>query len=641
MTGKIKPIHLLTVGLLLILLAGAALRLVKLGTLPPGLYQDEAYNGMDALAILEGKPALYFPENNGREPLFLYMMAGTVGLFGRTPLGVRAAAAAFGLLTLPVAYGLGRTWHSKRTGLLTAAILSGMLWHVQLSRVGFRAVALPLFIALALALGAWGCARRNRRVMIGAGVAYGLSFYTYLAAQVSLLALGGVLLYAIIWHRNRLKEHGRLLLWAIGAVALTLIPLAILFVTQPNLLTDRAGQVAIWQTGDGTAWGAVLNNALRTLGMFVWQGDTNWRHNLPPRPVFDPAMAVVFVAGVAWGIVRWRKRPALALSLIWIGVMLLPTMLADDAPHFLRAVGVLPLAAFIPAVALDGGIKWLEERGPATVWLGAVGAVVLVALSTGLTAQAYFGRYARAPELAYAFQDQAAVLAYAFNAAEEPVRVTGRLWDTFRSIRFLSPAKRNIRYYTDGDVLEPLEPPFALYAWPYDGLVEALNIVPERVRVTVEAGPESRSDDEMDTYPIWVAWQVDVLGNAPAAPAARFEGAGIDLVEVEATRSGDQVAVMLAWRIRGTLPEPSPQMFLHVLGPDGMVLTQADAPPGGVFYPPVHWTTGSVVVQPVRLTVPAEANITVTTGLYPPDGGDRYPPVTDRRVVSNSVVLIP
>jgi hypothetical protein len=76
------------------------------------------------------------------------------------------------------------------------------------------------------------------------------------------------------------------------------------------------------------------------------------------------------------------------------------------------------------------------------------------------------------------------------------------------------------------------------------------------------------------------------------------------------------------------------------LGVNGTLIGQADAPPGGVFYPPAQWTAGSVVVQPIWLTIPSGANITVTTGLYHPDSADRYPPVTDRPVVSNSVVLL-
>lgn len=639
MRDKLKPDHLLAVGLILAIAAGIAMRLVKLGEMPPGLYQDEAFNGMDALAILDGDLALYFPENNGREPMFLYVMAGTVALFGRTPLGVRAAATVFGLPTLAAAYGLGRTWGNKRVGGLTAAILAGLLWHVQISRVGFRAVALPLFIALALALGGWGLSKRTRWAMVGAGIAYGFSFYTYLAAQITPLALSGLLLYALIWQRDWLKDRWQLFLWAVGGAAVVLLPFAFLLVTQPDLLTERAGQVALWRT-EGGSLGILLTNALRGIGMFVWRGDANWRHNLGLRPVFDPLMSIVFLAGIGLALLRWRERPALVLSTIWTGIMLLPTILTDLAPHFLRSVGVLPLAALIPALVLDEGIDWVKGRHATPgEWLATGGAAVLVLLSAGLTAEAYFGRYAASSEPFFAFQTEGAMLAQELKAAQEPVWVTGRLWDSFRSVRFLSPVTGNVRYYTEGDVLEPHLPPFSLYAWPYFGLDEALNIIPDGAQVTVETGPQTRDKEDGETYPLWVEWQVEDTGET-GVPIVGYDGAGLELLRAEAEGTADSVRVVLAWRINGEMAAPTPKTFVHVLGADGALVAQEDTPPGGVFYPPDKWPPGSVVVQVVQLAVPVDPGLRVTTGLYRPEDGTRYAPQTELPVLDGAVVLI-
>ena len=43
------------VWLLVILALAAFLRLWQLDSFPPGLYHDEAYNGLDALSLLQGK----------------------------------------------------------------------------------------------------------------------------------------------------------------------------------------------------------------------------------------------------------------------------------------------------------------------------------------------------------------------------------------------------------------------------------------------------------------------------------------------------------------------------------------------------------------------------------------------------------
>ena len=58
---KIKtpsPYHLLILALLL----AAFLRFWRLENAPPGLYHDEAYNGLDALSLLQGKTFPQFYE---------------------------------------------------------------------------------------------------------------------------------------------------------------------------------------------------------------------------------------------------------------------------------------------------------------------------------------------------------------------------------------------------------------------------------------------------------------------------------------------------------------------------------------------------------------------------------------------------
>ena len=118
-----------------------ALRLVAFGEVPPGLYHDEAYHGLDAVDILQGQLSFYFPANNGREPLFIYLIALAVGLLGRSPFALRLVAFFAGLLTVAATAAMGRELFSRRAGALAAAVLAVTLWPVHLSRVGFRAVA--------------------------------------------------------------------------------------------------------------------------------------------------------------------------------------------------------------------------------------------------------------------------------------------------------------------------------------------------------------------------------------------------------------------------------------------------------------------------------------------------------------------
>src|SRR6185369_14080222 len=95
--------------LLAIVVLGGLLRFYQVGSTPPGLYQDEAFNGLDALNILAGSHPIYFPANNGREPFYMYLSAAGVAAFGRTPLAIRFPAAVVGTLLIAATFALGRT----------------------------------------------------------------------------------------------------------------------------------------------------------------------------------------------------------------------------------------------------------------------------------------------------------------------------------------------------------------------------------------------------------------------------------------------------------------------------------------------------------------------------------------------------
>ncbi|MCA9970289.1 MAG: glycosyltransferase family 39 protein, partial [Anaerolineales bacterium] len=139
--------------MLLVLVVAGVYRFYRLGSWPPGLYRDEAYNGLDALRVLDGQHALFFPANNGREPGYIYATAAAVAVFGRTALAVRLAAAVAGTLTTLATYGLAAEWFGRRVGLLAAALWAVTLWPVHLSRIGLRPILLAPLLALAFWLG--------------------------------------------------------------------------------------------------------------------------------------------------------------------------------------------------------------------------------------------------------------------------------------------------------------------------------------------------------------------------------------------------------------------------------------------------------------------------------------------------------
>src|SRR5258708_21628616 len=83
-----------------VLAIAAFLRLWDLSTQPRGLYRDEAMNGNNALQVLEtGRFQVFYPENNGREGLFINVCVPFVYLLGNTAWAIRLPAAIFGIFT--------------------------------------------------------------------------------------------------------------------------------------------------------------------------------------------------------------------------------------------------------------------------------------------------------------------------------------------------------------------------------------------------------------------------------------------------------------------------------------------------------------------------------------------------------------
>ena len=137
--------------LILILCLAAFLRFYQITTVPAGIQVDEAMNGSNILEILEtGRVQVFYPENVGREGLFINIQAPFVYWFGNTPWALRIPSAIFGVLTVWGVYLLAGEMFSTSIGLLAAFFVATSYWHMHFSRVGLRAICAPFFLTWGL-----------------------------------------------------------------------------------------------------------------------------------------------------------------------------------------------------------------------------------------------------------------------------------------------------------------------------------------------------------------------------------------------------------------------------------------------------------------------------------------------------------
>ena len=619
--------------LLMITVLAGVLRLYALDVLPPGLYHDEALNGLDALCVLEGRRPLFFEANNGREPLFIYLTALSISFLGRSPLAIRLVAALLGTLTVPAAYLMARELLGRRIALFTALITTGAFWHLNLSRVGFRAVSFPLLIALCLWRFSRGLRTGHWRDFALGGTCLGLSLYTYTVARFVPLAFLALIAY---WLLRRLPVRWRGLLLLFGVALMVAVPLLAYAAQHLDMFIVRSAQVSVFNpdVNQGDVTGTLVRHVIKTLGMFNWRGDSIPRHNMPYRPVFDAAMGLFFFLGLMVTVWRAAQRREYALLLIFFAVMLVPTVLAEDAPHFLRAVGILPVLFIFPAVGLRILGEMLEGRPSQP--LGTVAVALVLGMSLGATLGDYFERHVHSEGVYYNFEAGAVELASEINGfigtgwqrgagwsvldtqamPQRRLLLDERLWDDWASLRYLVPDTSRIVLL--GEVASPpviSEDRVRLVVWPSSQYQHHLASLPTGSQISVWEGPLERGDLEEEAHLLCLTYEAAPPEQVPSNLAVSFER-GIELLGYDLAPGSPGTRLRLFWRAGAVLDEDY-SVFVHLRRGDQMV-AQSDSYPSQGYYPTHLWRPGDVVADDHHLaaSVNEGEGYSLTIGLY-------------------------
>jgi len=393
---------------------------------PGGLYPDEAAEGISAqnLLTIPGYHPVFFNSDGGREALYAYIVAAVFKVFGSSVLTLRGTAAAVGVAGVIATYFAIRRF-GRAPALMAMAWTAGSLWMIAVSRDGFRNILTVLVGAAALAaLLRWGD-RPSRASGAIAGIAVALGFWTY--QPLKLLPLLAILW--LIWMRARDRERFRALsatlLWAGVAFAVVVAPMVYTAITDFSAYFGRAAFVSVFNSGSMSTDSYPVH-VLKTLGMFLFTGDPNARHDVSALPLLGPVLVVPFLLGI-WHC--WRRRDDHGYSLVLLGlpVFLLPPLLANEggAPHFLRSLGLEPyVAACVGLGCVEGvallrrvasGVSWPERPVTRNAWTVCAIAVTALGIASAVT---YLERPVADRYSAFTFADVALANAAVDNATD-------------------------------------------------------------------------------------------------------------------------------------------------------------------------------------------------------------------------------
>jgi len=666
--------------LVAILLVAAFFRLHRLEEAPPGLQHDEVFHGHDASVVLQGAHRIYFESNAGNEPLFVYLVAGTIALFGTNYLGIRLAAVLCGLATVIFTHLLARKAFGYRVALLTSAGLAVSFWPVFVSRVGLRAASLPP-MAAAAAYFLWAGLRQpkaGRRWWVHfalAGVSLGGTLYTYPASRMIPLIFYLFVLYLALFHRPLLLERWKGFLLFFALAAFVSVPIGVYIWTHPQAdvrLQQLSQPLGLLAQGDPRL---VIKSTLDTLKMFTLRGDPVWRYNLAGRPVFEPLSGVLFYLGLALALLCWRQ-PRYAFLLLWLPLALAPSMITDCAPSFLRASGALPVVYVFPALAVEAVWCWLEGRFGQRAGYGLVAVLLLLlAGNAWWTYRDYFTIWAKQPEVRFVYQTDLTEVAHYLDESD----IAGPVCISSSSPHDLDPfifdftlkKQRKVKWY-DGPygLVFPDEGERALYIFPastplHPGLQEEFfqgaRLVEERRFADGELAFSAYELEaremlqakikavQSSSLAVWSSEVQFVPGDPqglrypitfPADFNHRLELLGYELAS-DTLAPGEWAHLTTCWRVLQDVASPLPlAIFVHLLDNQSAVWGGKDI----LSVATAGWEAGDVFAQVHRFPLPSNipaGQYQVEIGVYSRTDMQRFPIFDEGQPVADRLLLEP
>jgi len=385
----------LTITLFIVILGLASfLRLWHLNQTPPGVWYDEAYNSLDALKASENNDyKIFYPENYGREGLYINILALSFKVFGVNNFALRFPSALFGILTIIGFYLLLRKLKLYHTTVLLAVFaLTTSFYHLNFSRIAFRAIMVPFLLVWSFyfffkALGNTkrdnretplpSSSKRNalQKIFSGdnlnfflSGLLTGFGLHTYIAYRVAPLIFVIFLIVFLIIYSGFLKKYWKGVLFFLLGAIISAGPLLFYFYQNPSAFSGRTDAVSIFNSPEMSIPQAFLKSLGFHLQSLVLIGDQNQRHNYDGFPLLPSVWALFFVIGFFMSLKeilttfvnKFKKKPPTKLflpsllgqTIFW--VMLLSGILSlEGIPHFLRIIGITPAIFLLTALPFE------------------------------------------------------------------------------------------------------------------------------------------------------------------------------------------------------------------------------------------------------------------------------------------------
>jgi hypothetical protein len=397
------PLRGWTVLLGLALLAAAVFRLYQAGEIPIGFdsYDEGMLKSIAHDLLMGQRPTMIIaPGVTGDGALPHYLMALGMRFFGTGMFGFRISAIVCGILVTFIVFHLGRDKGGAWLGVAAALLWAVCLWPVSISRAHYLLVETHMVVLACLALAVKGVQKERPLHFALAGLALAFSMQVYHAAQIMVLLLPLLLALVAILQPERRGAIVRGLVPLLAGLLVGLGPLLLWAWTDPrDAYTGFFGVLYAGHIGGASAslgplaaLDSLLARAIpffpAAVQMFTVRGPFHAFYfpalegAFTGFPLFNPAIFVLFLAGLSVCLARFR-RPYFAFLVFWWLVALLPGLISNPAsqPDDRRTMMVMPPMLILAAIGWVTSMDFLVRGVPARARRGAFAALGLVFLA--------------------------------------------------------------------------------------------------------------------------------------------------------------------------------------------------------------------------------------------------------------------
>lgn len=613
-------------------LFGVLTRIPYLALIP--VFEDEVGQTLYALSIQPGELMPLVGNDPYAGPLFSYILAASLRVFGITPVAPRIVVMVMGALTVGLTYGLARALRLEWPWAALAGLMMAANPHHILinSHYAGTTYVLPLFSTAFLLALVLAVKRSSGWWLIASGALLGLAAQTN---PVPALMLPGVAAWFLIQRKSTIGLRTRWPYLAAVAFLLAYAPV-IAYNLQTGLvgMQEAGARSYLWQPNP--SWSAYIQNLWRLALQLCRQvsGVLEGQENLQTLM----GLPLLFSAWAILGLV-YAARQGLTLPALAVGSHLLVMPWLSN--HYgmtgtTRFTNQLTPMIFVAMSALAAGVwelarKRIHHSGTAKTIAWLVG-VLLVALSLwpltllrGYYEHAAARGETNAPTFAF-FND------FMQQWHGDRILVSDSMNDV-KAIEYLLAVNR-IPYtmLPIGRIME------ALATGQDKGQLVLVMTNADRPRVQSQAdlsvwnSPAMQASRKLGygAYTIQNAEQVSkptfVFTDTLLAPAVQPVQANLaDQLSVigfearpESIAPGAELVVNVHWQATSVMPEAYTG-FVHLIAPDGRLAAQDDHELGRGFYRTLFWQPGEVIRERYTLLLPGDApagQYTLWVGAY-------------------------